>query len=530
MKGSLLSRGVWVALFVGLISVFPAGLVFGGEAIPNWAAPAFWSPTRATHGVTIQGDISNPLPFIGVTPCRQYDSRNTSPLPDNTPRAVTITGAPCGLPSGAAAVSLNVTVFDILGQGGNAVFKAGTSSPPTTAWINYTPGQGQIGNAGVLPLSGGGQIVFQLNQGGGSIDFIVDVNGYYASTPAASGTSFYVANNTPWAIIGRTTSSGLLATGVLGQATASTGNTIGVWGETFSPTSGARGVMGYAQGTAGITYGVQGVTNSLSNGSAGVYGVSGFGDFPGVIFESAGVRGISKLGNAIHGVSQHQGVEGTRVDSAGNYQTAGILGFDANYAVFAYGLIGSSEPIGPIEPHPTDATKEIAYLGLEGPEAGTYFRGRGRIHNGTGVIEVPESFRLVSDEEGLTVQITPIGQVANVAVFSFDLNSVVVRSSAKDLEFFYVVNGVRKSFKDWEVITENRHYVPRGPEAKMPGAFAPEQRRRLIATGIYNEDGTVNLETAERLGWAKAWRERKEQANAAAAASGAARETKGENK
>src|SRR6266496_4388285 len=51
----------------------------GGGAIHNWPAPASWSPSRS-HGVTTQGDITNPLPFIGVTPCRQYDSRNATPL------------------------------------------------------------------------------------------------------------------------------------------------------------------------------------------------------------------------------------------------------------------------------------------------------------------------------------------------------------------------------------------------------------------------------------------------------------------
>jgi len=167
------------------MAVLVAGFALGDEAIPNWPAPATWSPHSVSRGASTMGAITSPLPFIGVTPCRQYDSRNTSALPDNTPRAVTITGAPCGLPVTAAAVSLNVTVFDILGQGANAVLKAGTSSPPTTAWINYPPGQGQIGNAGVLPLSGSCQIVFQVNQGGGSIDFTIDVNGYYA--PAGTG-------------------------------------------------------------------------------------------------------------------------------------------------------------------------------------------------------------------------------------------------------------------------------------------------------------------------------------------------------
>src|SRR5207244_175613 len=113
-------------------------------------------------------------------------------------------------------------------------------------------------------------------------------------------------------------------------------------------------------------------------------------------------------------------------------------------------------------------------------------------------IAVPESFRLVSDQDGLTVQITPIGLVVNVAVLSADLNTIVVHSSVKELQFYYLVNGVRKAFKDWDPITENRHYVPEGPTARMPLAFAPEQRRALIATGIYNADGTVNMATAER--------------------------------
>jgi hypothetical protein len=42
----------------------------------------------------------------------------------------------------------------------------------------------------------------------------------------------------------------------------------------------------------------------------------------------------------------------------------------------------------------------------------------------------------------------------------------------------------------------------------MQPFLTQEARRRLIANGTFNADGTVNMETAERLGWAKAWRER----------------------
>ncbi len=104
---------VVVILFVG---VFAATLLHAAELpIQNWPAPAFWSPPRTSHGLTTLGDISSPLPFVGVAPCRQYDSRNFTALPDNTNRAVTMTLTPCGLPVTTQAVSVNITVFDSRG-------------------------------------------------------------------------------------------------------------------------------------------------------------------------------------------------------------------------------------------------------------------------------------------------------------------------------------------------------------------------------------------------------------------------------
>ncbi len=123
----------------------------------------------------------NPPPanYFTLTPCRQYDSRDATPLPDNTNRIVTVIGAPCGVPPGATVVTANITVFGITGAGGNAVFQVGTDLDPTPAWINYPPGETQRGNAGFLPLNGSGQIVVKVNQGGGRVDFTVDVNGYF---------------------------------------------------------------------------------------------------------------------------------------------------------------------------------------------------------------------------------------------------------------------------------------------------------------------------------------------------------------
>jgi hypothetical protein len=38
-------------------------------------------------------------------------------------------------------------------------------------------------------------------------------------------------------------------------------------------------------------------------------------------------------------------------------------------------------------------------------------------------------------------------------------------------------------------------------------AYPEEVRRRLISNVTYNADGSINMETAERLGWTKIWAE-----------------------
>ena len=43
----------------------------------------------------------------------------------------------------------------------------------------------------------------------------------------------------------------------------------------------------------------------------------------------------------------------------------------------------------------------------------------------------------------------------------------------------------------------------------MPAHLSAGQKAMLISNGTYREDGTVNLETAKRIGWDKIWAERK---------------------
>jgi hypothetical protein len=130
---------------------------------------------------------------------------------------------------------------------------------------------------------------------------------------------------------------------------------------------------------------------------------------------------------------------------------------------------------------------------------------------------------MVTDAEGLTVHVTPVGDLATMAVASRDLNHIVVRSS-KDVSFDYLVHGVRRAFKNFQPIIEGGEFMPRSPEERMPAYLTEEDRSRLIANGTYNQDGTVNTATAERLGWTKIWADREAETRALAEKAAAQRE------
>src|SRR5262249_21675769 len=168
-----------------------------------------------------------------------------------------------------------------------------------------------------------------------------------------------------------------------------------------------------------------------------------------------------------------------------------------------------------VDPHPTDPTMTIHYVSLEGPEAGTYFRGTARTVHGQAVIEVPDHFGWVTQEEGMTVQLTPVGELAMMAVISQDLSRIVVRSS-KDVTFHYLVQGIRPAHRDFVPVVEGGEYAPESARDRLKEGWPAWTKRRLVENGTYNADGTVNLETAERVGWTKMWAEREAQRQAAA--------------
>ncbi len=500
-------------LLTAAVAVFlcVAGPAWGLDVpLRNWEVPR--SP---------MGDLDHPSAFVPVTPCRIADTRGVPPftgayagpeLAAGATRNFDVDGAPtcAGIAPLATAYSLNFTIIGSAGVYQNAfltVWPTG-GTMPTVSTLNFDGGQLKA-NAAVVPPDGTGSISVYVNA---NAHLIIDINGYFTNRPNTNNQflvsgSFHAAA----AISGFNYSSTNASHGVGGYA-GGAGRVHGVQGEISSNgQDGSAGVHGIGADTTRLTFGVFGESASGHNDGAGVLGRVTFVTPPVVdtnAYSEAGVRGegadIGTLG--IAGPSGW-GTVGASVDSSGYLQRWGILGYGTSYGVYAFGDVGASGTKPFVEPHPTDATKVIKYVALEGNEAGTYFRGTGFTENGVYVIEVPESFRMVSDEEGLTVQVTTVGSPARAWVESESLERIVIRSSA-DTKFHYLVQGVRRAYKDWQVIVPGDEFVPRSETDRLPLWLSEDGKRRLISNGTFNPDGTVNLETAERLGWTREWRER----------------------
>jgi hypothetical protein len=115
--------------------------------------------------------------FYTLTPCRLADTRaaEAPALAPGADRVFAVTGR-CGVPATARAASVNVTVTSPTQAGDLRLYAAGTAVPLASV-INYGVGQTRANNA-VVPLGTSGQIAVRLDQAAGSVQFILDVNGY----------------------------------------------------------------------------------------------------------------------------------------------------------------------------------------------------------------------------------------------------------------------------------------------------------------------------------------------------------------
>lgn len=143
-------------------------------AFATWA----WSASAAP------GDTD--VTFVPISPCRILDTRADSRVGSigalGADQTVSIDASgdsgECFLPTDATALSLNVTAIGATLPTFVTVWPGG--GRPNASSMNPAPGQPPTPNAVVTPVSASG--TFQVYNLQGSVDLIIDVNGYYTPT------------------------------------------------------------------------------------------------------------------------------------------------------------------------------------------------------------------------------------------------------------------------------------------------------------------------------------------------------------
>jgi hypothetical protein len=124
-----------------------------------------------------------PVSFYSLPPCRVADTRNpTGPLggpalPAAYRRIFELNGV-CGIPAGAKAVSVNLTVVQPTSPGYLTLYPS-DGLAPLASNLNFSTGQVRANNAVlILAFDGSGRLTV-FNGSSGTLDFILDVNGYF---------------------------------------------------------------------------------------------------------------------------------------------------------------------------------------------------------------------------------------------------------------------------------------------------------------------------------------------------------------
>jgi hypothetical protein len=504
---------------IALLLLALASVPLFAEDVPltNWTVPPYHR-SSSSGGITTMTDLTPGIGFVGVAPCRLVDTRQAGfpagygqpALAAGAPRNFDLNSQPncAGIPAGVDAYSLNFTVTNTQGPGFLKVYPQGGSVPLDVSTIKYVGGQ-TIANAAIVPAGTNGGITVIAGVAG--TDVIIDINGYFPLVYNAGNLFVAVTSNDGGAAILGQNNSGAAGSHGIGGFAAGAGVVHGVQGQVGSSAlAGSSGVHGITDSTGIGTFGVLGETTTEILNAAGVFGRDGAALSYVSCCDHAGVRGDSKNGVGVFGRSEGIAVFGLLVNSGGTLVATGLLGYNSNgtpYGVYSGGdahvggtLTANTKMF--VQPHPYDPSKEIRYVSLEGPHSEIYFRGTAEISQGVTRIPVPEHFRFVATPGSYSTLVTPVGGMASVAVLSEGEDGIVVQAS-RNVQIHYVVYAERESIQNPDPIAENVHFRP-DPLVDVFAHLPDSYRRLMIQNGTLNPDGTVNVDTARRLGWDKA--------------------------
>jgi N-acetylmuramoyl-L-alanine amidase-like protein len=164
--------------------------------------------------VPLQSDLT----FVAIPPTRLVDTRPDAQSLGSRSRMDVVVAGVAGIPTGAAAVALNITAVNASAKTFLSVWPAGQSMPASSV-LNTDPSR-TVATHVVVGVGGEGKVSIYNNLG--SVHLAVDVSGYYV----ASGGSRFAALTTPTRLLDTRLSGGPLSSG--GSRTIQVGGVAGI--------------------------------------------------------------------------------------------------------------------------------------------------------------------------------------------------------------------------------------------------------------------------------------------------------------
>ena len=289
--------------------------------------------------------------------------------------------------------------------------------------------------------------------------------GVTGQTVTNSGSGLHGADTSPaggYAIHGLSTN----GTGVYGSATASSGNTIGVYGSSNSPNG--VGVYGYSTVPGGVPFGGAGVYgfSNVQNG-AGVEAVNTDSEGNGVVASAPDANGYGVLARgeiAVYAIGAGAGFDGY-----------GVLASGSVYGVYSNGNLAVAEGYTKSGVAVLPDDRAVLLYSMESPENWYEDFGSGRLQNGATTVSIePIYAQTVNTTIEYHVFLTPKGDckglyVTNETSTTFDVRELGGGQSS--VAFNYRIVAKRKGLGRLrlEVISTDHEQAETSANISRPG-------------------------------------------------------------
>ena len=303
----------------------------------------------------------------------------------------------------AATASVNGYMTSTYASKLDGIATGATANTGTVTSVGFTGGLLTVGTATTTPA-----ITVAGTSGG--IPYFSSAS-TWATSAALAASSLVIGGGAGVAPSTTTTGTGVVT--ALGVAVGTAGSFVTNGGALGTPSS---GTVTNLTGTASIN--INGTVGATTANTGAFTNLS----YTGTLTGSTGILNIGS-GQLYKDASGNVGIG---ISSGLTYKLQVVGSFAATTKSF-------------VIDHPTKEGMKLRYGSLEGPENGIYIRGR---LNGNNIIQLPEYWTKLIDEDSITVNLTPIGKHQKLYVADIIDNTVIIGNDNllnKEINCFYTV-------------------------------------------------------------------------------------------